>query len=79
MTEIEKEIRYEICKALKHLGASMDVLAAIRDSPKEQLYEEAERLGADAYFLASIGSWGDTLSDEYVLADLKHWNTALAG
>jgi hypothetical protein len=29
--------------------------------------------GADIYLLCTIGSWKDTISDEEVLRDLRHW------
>lgn len=58
MTEIEKAIRYEICKALEHLGGPPKLLEAIRDGSKEALYEAAERLGADRQLLATVGGSG---------------------
>ena len=39
-----------------------------------QIYDAAERLGADPALLAVINSWGDTLSDEEILAMLQDWN-----
>jgi hypothetical protein len=48
MTDIEKAIRTEICKALENLGGPSKLLTAIRDAPKEAMYDAAERLGATA-------------------------------
>ena len=78
MTEIERAIRYEICKAIGHLGGPRKLLEAIRSGSKEALYETAELLGSDRELLATIRSWGDTLSDEQVLSELREWNTAAA-
>jgi hypothetical protein len=41
---------------------------------RAEIYIAMERLGAPPRLLAVIGSWGDTLSDEAVLALLKEWN-----
>ena len=41
---------------------------------RSEIYLAMERLGAPTPLLAAIGSWGDTLSDEAVLALLKDWN-----
>jgi hypothetical protein len=76
MTEIEKAIRFEICKAIESLGAPTKLLEAVRGGTKEALYEAAERLGADRFLLGAIGSWGDTLSDDEVLQELRDWNAA---
>ena len=60
MTETEREIRSEIAKAVRQLGASPELVATIEGKTKEEMYNAAERLGADRYLLATIGSWGDT-------------------
>lgn len=39
-----------------------------------EIYEVVDRLGGEPELLALIGSWGDTLRDEDVLAGLKDWN-----
>jgi hypothetical protein len=41
---------------------------------RSEIYVAMESLGAPPRLLAVIGSWGDTLSDEAVLAVLKEWN-----
>lgn len=78
MTEIEREIRSEIAKAVRRLGASPELVATIEGKAKEEMYEAAERLGADHQMLAMISSWGGTLTDEQVLFDLREWNTGAA-
>jgi len=68
----EPLIRAEILKAMEWLGASPDQLATFEGMPRMQLYDAAERLGADRYLLAYIGSWAE--DDIDTLADLRHWN-----
>ena len=41
---------------------------------RAEIYRAFEVLGADAYLLGVIGSWGDTIGDEEVLNLLKQWN-----
>jgi hypothetical protein len=47
-------------------------------SPKREIVNEIYRslvlLGADNGLLGTIGSWGESLPDEDVLANLKGWN-----
>jgi hypothetical protein len=50
----------------------------IQPSPKREIVEEIYRamvlLGADNGLLGTIGSWGNALPDEDVLANLRGWN-----
>ena len=46
---------------------------------KNELYRAFENLGAKSDLLCIIGSWGDTMSDEETLEDLKVWNKAKQG
>lgn len=41
---------------------------------RSEIYRAMERLGADRDLLAAVGSWGDTLLDQEVLALLQEWN-----
>jgi len=43
---------------------------------KQELYRTLVLLGADNGLLGTVGSWGDSLSDEDVLANLQGWNEA---
>ena len=47
-------------------------------SPNREIVNELYRafvlLGADSSLLGTIGSWGDSLSDSDVLANLQGWN-----
>jgi hypothetical protein len=39
-----------------------------------ELYKAMATLGADPKLLGAVGSWGDTLDDDSVLALLREWN-----
>jgi hypothetical protein len=39
-----------------------------------ELYRTLVLLGAESDLLGTVGSWGDSLSDQDVLAGLKEWN-----
>lgn len=41
-----------------------------------ELYRTLVLLGGDHQLLGTVGSWGDSLSDGDVLANLKAWNQA---
>lgn len=43
---------------------------------RSEIYTALKRLGADRKLLATVGSWGDTLTDDEVFALLKKWNAA---
>ena len=43
----------------------------------DEIYVALENLGAPPVLLSIIGSWGDTLTDEQVLAALKSWNAGV--
>jgi len=43
---------------------------------KDELYRSLVLLGADNGLLGTIASWGDSLPDDDVLANLKNWNEA---
>lgn len=43
---------------------------------KDELYQACEHLGAKSDLLCIIGSWGDTMTDEEILEDLRVWNRA---
>jgi len=40
----------------------------------DEIYRALEHLGADPRLLGIVGSWGDSLTDEEVLASLRKWN-----
>lgn len=42
----------------------------------QELYRALVILGADHTLLGTVGSWGDSLPDNDVLANLKAWNAA---
>jgi hypothetical protein len=41
-----------------------------------ELYRALVLLGAESDLLGTVGSWGDSLPEEDVLANLKGWNEA---
>ena len=43
---------------------------------KSAIYHAFVLLGAQMDLLVSIGSWGDSMSDDDVLSGLRHWNEA---
>ena len=78
---MQRSIRRMIVTNLALLGADNETLRKIQPPfngtegvPVEEISAIAERVGADPYLLATIGSWGDTLSPNKVLQCLKEWN-----
>src|SRR5579872_4419231 len=69
-----RKIVRELRQALEYLGADR----ALADLGPVDLYQKLQELGANREFLAAVGSWGDTLDDEEVLALLEDWNAAEA-
>jgi hypothetical protein len=67
----DEAILDELCKAAERLGADGDRIRAL---PRAELYDALEDLEADRFLLAIVGSWGDTLSDDQVLAAVQRWN-----
>lgn len=43
-----------------------------------ELYHSLALLGARSDLLSVVGSWGDSLSDDQVLATIRAWNEATA-
>ena len=43
----------------------------------DEIYIALQNLNAPPLLLGIIGSWGDTLTDEEVLAALKSWNSGV--
>jgi hypothetical protein len=43
-----------------------------------ELYRALQSLGADNELLSTVGSYGDTLDDDDVLALLKSWNARVS-
>ena len=41
---------------------------------REELYRAMKSLGAQSDLLSIVGSWGDTMDDEWVLNALRDWN-----
>src|SRR5437773_11783296 len=43
----------------------------------DEIYTALENLNAPPMLLGIVGSWGDTLADEEVLAALRSWNAGV--
>ena len=41
---------------------------------RKEIYRAIQKLGGKSDILAIIGSWGDSLTDEELLHELKMWN-----
>jgi hypothetical protein len=52
----------------------MQAKSHLRDEIVGELYRTLVLLGADNGLLGTIGSWGESLPDEDVLANLRGWN-----
>jgi hypothetical protein len=61
----------ELCHAAERLGGNAERIRALS---RAEIYDALEDLDADRYLLAVVGSWGDTLDDDQVLASLQRWN-----
>lgn len=53
----------------------MQKLGTVNREIIRELYRSIDALGADPDLLATVESWGDTLDDQQVLANLKAWNS----
>ena len=67
-------IAIELRKAVRLLKADPDEVLPIGVN-RVVLYLIFEQLGAKSDLLSIIGSYGDTMPDEWVLEQLKRWNT----
>jgi hypothetical protein len=54
----------------------MQTKSSIKRKIAGELYRTLVLLGADDGLLTTLGSWGESLPDEDVLANLKGWNQA---
>lgn len=69
----EAKIVDEIWKALNTLPKKPRPLS---HTISQALYDEAEACGGLSDLLGTIGSWGDTLDDEYIAQLLEEYNSA---
>ena len=67
-------IAIELRKAVRLLKADPDEVLPIGVN-RAVLYQVFEQLGAKSDLLSIIESYGDTMPDEWVLEQLKRWNT----
>jgi len=71
--DIKVAIAIELRKAVRLLGADPDEVLPI-GVDRAILYSVFEQLGAESDLLGIIGSYGDTMPDEWVLEQLERWN-----
>jgi hypothetical protein len=69
--QLTEAITQEIARAIRKLGGDP---TGVNLSDSWQVNRVLEFLGADIYLLTTVGSWGDTITDEQVLDDLRTWN-----
>jgi hypothetical protein len=69
--DVTAAIQREIAQAIKTLGGDP---RTVNLADSWQVTRVLEFLGADIYLLTTVGSWGDTLTDEQVLKELRDWN-----
>lgn len=54
----------------------MERTNAVNPEIKREIYRSLVLLGAESDLLGTVGSWGESLPDEHVLANLRSWNDA---
>jgi len=54
----------------------MEPTNAVNPEIKTEIYRSLVLLGAESDLLSTVGSWGESLPDEDVLASLRAWNDA---
>ena len=74
MNSLETEIRAEFAKAMRKLGMPFEMIALAEKASAEEIGEAVRKWGAPVQLKALIGSWGDTLTDEELLHDLRRFN-----
>jgi hypothetical protein len=74
MSSTEAEIRAEIAKAMRKTGMPEDDIALARSGTGRAISWRLQKFGAPIELLALVGSWGDTLTDEELLHDLRRFN-----
>ena len=61
--------------ALRTLGADPDFTLPARWSDSQTVFEALRKQGAKSDLLQIVGSWQDTRDDQWVLNELRRWNT----
>jgi hypothetical protein len=69
--DLADAIKLELAKAITKLGGDS---AGVNLADTWQVNRVLEFLGADIYLMATVGSWGDTMTDEQVFTELRFWN-----
>lgn len=69
--DLTAEILNEMALAVRKLGGNP---ATVQYTDTHEVNRVLAFLGADIYLLNTVGSWGDTQSDEQTLSELRDWN-----
>ena len=73
--DIKTSIVDECDRALKKLSAKPDLISRSERNGPAELYEALRKHGAKSDLLKIVGSWRDTMDDQWVLNELRRWNT----
>ena len=65
----------ECNRALRKLVAEPDLISPAAGNDPHGVYEALRKHGAKADLLQIVGSWQDTRDDQWVLNELRRWNT----
>ena len=74
MVGLTEEIVAELRRVMNTLKVPAELIAMANLRDTREVNRILQAAGADMYLLCTVGSWGDTISDEEVLADLRRWN-----
>jgi hypothetical protein len=61
--------------ALKTLVAEPALISPAAECDPKDVYEALRKHGAKSDLLQIVGSWQDTRDDQWVLNELRRWNT----
>ena len=80
--EIQKQILQELQQLVAREFPSIKIPSARTNGLEQvnvnEIYDALEQVGADQYLLATVGSWGDTLTAEDILELLQDRNREAA-
>lgn len=70
---LKPQIEQELLTAWLKLGGKREQFPAPDRLPR-RLHDRFHELGAGSDLLTTVGSYGDTMPDDWVLAELRRWN-----
>jgi len=74
MVDLTEKIVAELRRVMNTLKVPAELIEIVNLRDTAAVNRILEVAGADMHLLCTVGSWGDTISDEEVLADLRRWN-----